>query len=119
MFQRFTHSIALHRVLFRPVIVFPGGLVILGVSIAMIVIGAQNLEACENDGAIYLVVTGSFVLGFLFLAGLGVACSPIMNLVPIAAFYGGVGLIAKLAIQIWGSITVFGESYWIHKFSHE
>ena len=100
-------------------IVFTGGTVTLGVFIAMIVIGAQNLEACENDGAIYLVVTGSFVLGFLFLAGLGVACSPIMNLVPIAAFYGGVGLIAKLAIQIWGSITVFGELYWIHKFSHE
>ena len=86
----------------------------MGVSIAMIVIGAQNLEACENDGAIYLVVTGSFVLGFPFLAGLGFACAP-----PIGAFLGGVGLIAKLAIQIWGSITVFGESYWIHKFSHE
>ena len=86
----------------------------MGVFIAMIVIGAQNLEACENDGAIYLVVTGSFVLGFLFLAGLGFACSPI-----IGAFLGGVGLIAKLAIQIWGSITVFGELYWIHIFSHE
>ena len=47
-----------------------GGIVILGVAIAMVVVGALNLEACENDGALYLVVNGSFLLGFPFLAGI-------------------------------------------------
>ena len=77
-----------------------GGIVILGVAIAMVVVGALNLEACENDGALYLVVNGSFILGFPILASIIIQCLPQL---------GVVGIISKLAIQIWGSITVLGK----------
>ena len=53
-----------------------GGIVILGVAIAMVVVGAQNLEACENDGALFLVVNGSFILGFPILASIIIQCLP-------------------------------------------
>ena len=82
-----------------------GGIVILGVAIAMVVVGAQNLEACENDGALYLVVNGSFLLGFPFLTGIIFICLP-----PLCIVLGFFGIsISNLAIQIWGSITVLGE----------
>ena len=89
-----------------------GGIVILGVAVAMVVVGALNLEACENDGALYLVVNGSFLLGFPFLAGIIFICLPPFYIV--LGFFGIT--ISNLAIQIWGSITVLGElQYWIHK----
>lgn len=81
-----------------------GGIVILGVAIAMVVVGAQNLEACENDGALYLVVNGSFILGFPILASIIIQC-----LQQLGKVLGVVGIISKLAIQIWGSITVLGK----------
>ena len=80
------------------------GIVILGVAIAMVVVGAQNLEACENDGALYLVVNGSFILGFPILASIIIQCLPQLGKV-----LGVVGIISKLPIQIWGSITVLGK----------
>ena len=112
MFQRFTHSIA--SCPFQTGDSFPRWTCNLGSFYCHDCNWSPKSRGLREWWAIYLVVTGSFVLGFPFLAGLGFACAP-----PIGAFLGGVGLIAKLAIQIWGSITVFGESYWIHKFSHE
>ena len=80
-------------------------LVNLAISIAMIDVGVQNQEACKNDGAQYLVVNGSFLLGFPFLAAIIFICSP-----PLCIALGFFGIsISNLAIQIWGSITVLGE----------
>ena len=80
-------------------------LVNLAISIAMIDVGVQNQEACKNDGAQYLVVNGSFLLGFPFLAGIIFICLP-----PLCIVLGFFGIsISNLAIQIWGSITVLGE----------
>ena len=85
-------------------------IVSLAISIAMVVIGVQNQETCQNDGAHYLVVNGSFLLVFSIL-GCIAGC---INYHSLSAFLGGVISISGLIILIWGSVRVFGKLHRIH-----
>ena len=83
-------------------------LVNLAISIAMIDVGVKNQDACKNDGATFLVVTGSFFL-VLFILGCIGFCIPPFWLEPFIWGLKGVGGITGLVILIWGSVTVFGK----------
>ena len=88
-------------------------IVSLAISITMVVIGVQNQETCQNDGAHYLVVNGSFLLVLSILGCIG-SCIRYYDTTTAILWIRFVGGITQLIILIWGSVTVFGKLFWIH-----
>ena len=82
-------------------------IVSLAIGITMVVIGVQNQETCQNDGAHYLVVNGSYFLVVSILGCIGgcIDQPTFSKLLVVACSIPG------LVIHIWGSFTIFGKLY--------
>ena len=80
-------------------------IVSLVIGITMVVIGVQNQETCQNDGAHYLVVNGSYFLVVSVLGYIGgcIDQPTFSKLLVVACSIPG------LVIHIWGSFTIFGK----------
>ena len=80
-------------------------IVSLAIGITMVVIGVQNQETCQNDGAHYLLVNGSYLLVVSILGCIGgcIDQPTFSKLLVVACSIPG------LVIHIWGSFTIFGK----------